>query len=43
MTSAALASLKAAAAECAAQAAGFSPEEAAAGLIAADELRALFT
>ena len=32
----------AAAAECAAQAAGFCPEEAAAGLIAADELRALF-
>jgi hypothetical protein len=37
-----LVSLKAAAAECAAHAAGISPDEAAAGLLAADELRALF-
>jgi hypothetical protein len=42
MTSTALASLHVAAAECAAQAAGFSPVEAAAGLLAADELRVLF-
>ena len=42
MTSAAIALLQVAAAECAAQAAGFSPVEAAAGLLAADELRALF-
>ena len=37
ISSAALASLKAAAADCAAQASGFSPEEAAAGLLTADE------
>ena len=38
----ALVLLKASAAECAAQAADFSPSEAAAGLLAANELRALF-
>ena len=37
-----LASLQAAAADCAAQAAGFSPDAAAAGLLVADQLRALF-
>ena len=44
MAHAALASLKAAAAACAAQyaVAGFCPDEAAAGLLVADELRALF-
>ena len=40
--SSALASLQAAAADCAAQAAGFSPDEAAAGLLMADQLHALF-
>ena len=42
MSSAALASLKAAAADCAAHADGFIPDEAAAGLLVADELRMLF-
>jgi hypothetical protein len=42
MSSIALASLKAAAAACASQAVGFSPDDAASGLLAADELRALF-
>jgi hypothetical protein len=42
MSAAALASLLAAAADCAAPVDGFCPDEAAAGLAAADEMRALF-
>ena len=42
MAAAALAALKAAAADCFAAQAGCCPDEVAAGLLAADELRALF-